>query len=110
MRKPSRTPAPPPPSAPPDAARPGPPRCLGSCRRPARAQSDPDLPPSCGPGSSARAALHAVLAGGALPADVYLELAVDLLLGAMRYRLLNRHAEVNENLAEEMAALLARIR
>ncbi|MFB4270221.1 TetR/AcrR family transcriptional regulator C-terminal ligand-binding domain-containing protein [Nonomuraea sp. GTA35] len=66
--------------------------------------------PSCGPGSSARAALRAVLARGALPADVYLELAVDLLLGATRYRLLNRHAEVNENLAEEMAALLARIR
>jgi hypothetical protein len=39
-----------------------------------------------------------------------LELAVDLIFGAMWYRLLNRHAEVNEELAEEIAGLFARIR
>ncbi|MFG1703930.1 TetR/AcrR family transcriptional regulator [Nonomuraea sp. M3C6] len=57
-----------------------------------------------------RAALRAVLARGAVPADVDLELAVDLVFGAMWYRLLNRHAEVNEELAEEITGLLARIR
>jgi AcrR family transcriptional regulator len=57
-----------------------------------------------------RAALRSVLERGALPDDVDLELAVDLIFGAMWYRLLNRHAEVNEELAEEIAGLLARIR
>ncbi|MBE1587644.1 TetR/AcrR family transcriptional regulator [Nonomuraea angiospora] len=56
-----------------------------------------------------RAALRAVLARGAVPADVELDLAVDLVFGAMWYRLLNRHAEVNQELAEEIAGLLARI-
>ncbi|MER5998995.1 TetR/AcrR family transcriptional regulator [Nonomuraea angiospora] len=56
-----------------------------------------------------RAALRAVLARGAVPDDVDLELAVDLVFGAMWYRLLNRHAEVNQELAEEIAGLLARI-
>ncbi|MGR6914594.1 TetR/AcrR family transcriptional regulator [[Actinomadura] parvosata] len=78
----------------------------------ADAQSDPELSADLrariiGP---RRAALRAVLARGALPADVDLELAVDLVFGVMWYRLLNRHADVNEGLAEEMAALLARIR
>lgn len=56
-----------------------------------------------------RAALRAVLARGAVPDDVDVELAVDLVFGAMWYRLLNRHAEVNQELAEEIAGLLARI-
>ncbi|WP_170222908.1 hypothetical protein [Nonomuraea turkmeniaca] len=33
----------------------------------------------------------------------------DLVFDAMWYRLLNRHAEVNDDLAEEIAGLLARI-
>ncbi|MEV0229974.1 TetR/AcrR family transcriptional regulator [Nonomuraea sp. NPDC050786] len=57
-----------------------------------------------------RTALRSVLAHGAVPEDVDLELAVDLVFGAMWYRLLNRHAEVNAELAEEIAGLLARIR
>ncbi|MEW9553565.1 TetR/AcrR family transcriptional regulator [Nonomuraea sp. NPDC050783] len=57
-----------------------------------------------------RAALREVLARGALPADVDLELAVDVIFGVMWYRLLNRHAEVNVALAEEIAGLLGRIR
>ncbi|MFB4279324.1 hypothetical protein ACBJ59_28835 [Nonomuraea sp. MTCD27] len=46
----------------------------------------------------------------ALRADADLELAVYLVFGGMWYRLLNRHAEVNAELAEEIAGLLARIR
>ncbi|WP_219464294.1 TetR/AcrR family transcriptional regulator [Nonomuraea rhizosphaerae] len=57
-----------------------------------------------------RQALRAVLVRGALPEDVDVELAVDLIFGAMWYRLLNRHAEVDKKLAEEIAALVARIR
>ncbi|MGP3957511.1 TetR-like C-terminal domain-containing protein [Nonomuraea sp. 3N208] len=57
-----------------------------------------------------RRALRSVLERGALPDGVDLELAVDLAFGAMWYRLLNRHAEVNDDLAEEIAGLLARIR
>ncbi|MCK2213129.1 TetR/AcrR family transcriptional regulator [Actinomadura sp. ATCC 31491] len=57
-----------------------------------------------------RDALRAVLARGALPPDVDLELAVDVVFGVMWYRLLNRHAEVNVDLAEEIAGLLGRIR
>ena len=49
-------------------------------------------------------------ARGALPADVDPEPAVGLVFGAMWYRLLDRHAEVNAELAEEIAGLLARIR
>lgn len=56
-----------------------------------------------------RQALRSVLERGALPADVDVELAVDLIFGAMWYRLLNRHAEVDEALAEEIAALVARL-
>jgi AcrR family transcriptional regulator len=56
-----------------------------------------------------RQALRSVLERGALPTDVDVELAVDLIFGAMWYRLLNRHAEVDETLAEEIAALVARI-
>lgn len=77
----------------------------------AEAQSDPLLAADVrerlvGP---RRTALRAVLARGAVPPDVDLELAVDLVFGAMWYRLLNRHAEVNEMLAEGIAGLLARI-
>ncbi|WP_433434399.1 TetR/AcrR family transcriptional regulator [Nonomuraea sp. CA-141351] len=57
-----------------------------------------------------RAALRSVLERGAVPDDVGLDLAVDLVFGVMWYRLLNRHAEVNSELAEEIAGLLARIR
>ncbi|MEV1167132.1 TetR/AcrR family transcriptional regulator [Nonomuraea sp. NPDC049784] len=57
-----------------------------------------------------RAALRSVLERGAVPDDVDLDLAVDLVFGVMWYRLLNRHAEVNSELAEEIAGLLARIR
>ncbi|MGI5286920.1 TetR/AcrR family transcriptional regulator [Nonomuraea polychroma] len=57
-----------------------------------------------------RRALRSVLERGALPAGVDPELAVDLIYGAMWYRLLNRHADVNGELAEEIAGLLARIR
>jgi AcrR family transcriptional regulator len=56
-----------------------------------------------------RQALRSVLERGVLPDDVDVELAVDLIFGAMWYRLLNRHADVDERLAEEIAALLARI-
>ncbi|WP_188192558.1 TetR/AcrR family transcriptional regulator [Nonomuraea sp. SYSU D8015] len=78
----------------------------------ADAQSDPGLAAELrskiiGP---RRRALRAVLERGALPADVDLELAVDLVFGAMWYRLLNRHAEVNDALAEDIAGLLGRIR
>jgi AcrR family transcriptional regulator len=77
----------------------------------AEAQSDPGF------GAELRAkligprrqALRSVLERGALPADVDVELAVDLIFGAMWYRLLNRHAEVDEALAEEIAALVARL-
>jgi AcrR family transcriptional regulator len=77
----------------------------------ADAQSDPGLAADLrakiiGP---RRAVLRSVLARGAVPADLDLELAVDLVYGAMWYRLLNRHAEVNEELAEEITGLLARI-
>ncbi|MER6946314.1 TetR/AcrR family transcriptional regulator [Nonomuraea sp. NPDC000554] len=57
-----------------------------------------------------RQALRTVLARGALPADLDLDLAVDVVFGAMWYRLLNRHAEVDEKLAREIAGLLGRIR
>jgi AcrR family transcriptional regulator len=78
----------------------------------ADAQSDPGLADELrakiiGP---RRAALRAVLERGALPEGVDPELVVDLIFGVMWYRLLNRHAEVNEELAEEIDALLARIR
>ncbi|WP_246075387.1 TetR/AcrR family transcriptional regulator C-terminal ligand-binding domain-containing protein [Nonomuraea terrae] len=46
----------------------------------------------------------------AVPADVDLEPAVDLEFGTMSYRLLNRHAELDDTLAGEIAGLLARIR
>lgn len=78
----------------------------------ADAQSDPELAADLRAGiiGPRRAALRSVLERGALPPDVDLELAVDLVFGVMWYRLLNRHAEVNEELAEEIAGLLARIR
>ncbi|MFI7452567.1 TetR/AcrR family transcriptional regulator [Nonomuraea sp. NPDC049714] len=57
-----------------------------------------------------RRALRVVLERGALPAGVDPELAVDIAFGVMWYRLLNRHAEVDEKLAEDVAALVARIR
>jgi hypothetical protein len=57
-----------------------------------------------------RRALRAVLERGALPVGVDPELAVDIAFGVMWYRLLNRHAEVDEQLAEDVAALVARIR
>ncbi|MGN9840815.1 TetR/AcrR family transcriptional regulator [Nonomuraea sp. H19] len=78
----------------------------------ADAQSDPELAADLrekiiGP---RRRALRSVLERGALPAGVNPELAVDLIFGAMWYRLLNRHAAVNEELADEIAGLLARMR
>ncbi|KAB8191201.1 TetR family transcriptional regulator [Nonomuraea phyllanthi] len=78
----------------------------------ADAQSDPGLAAELREKiiTPRRAALRSILARGAVPGDVDLELAVDLVYGAMWYRLLNRHAEVNTDLAEEIAGLLGRIR
>ncbi|WP_043626935.1 TetR/AcrR family transcriptional regulator [Nonomuraea candida] len=57
---------------------------------------------------SRRRALRAVLAR-TLSADVDLELAVDMVFGAMWYRLMNRHAPVDESLADDVTAMLARL-
>ncbi|MEU0569428.1 hypothetical protein ABZ297_29190 [Nonomuraea sp. NPDC005983] len=46
----------------------------------------------------------------ALPADLDLALAVDVFFGVMWYRLLNRHAEADDELSGEIAGLLGRIR
>ncbi|MGW0804256.1 TetR/AcrR family transcriptional regulator [Nonomuraea sp. NPDC002799] len=77
----------------------------------ADAQSDPELAAALRAKiiEPRRSSLRAVLARGAVPADVDLELAADLIFGVMWYRLLNRHAEVNAELAEDITALLARI-
>ncbi|MEU5864287.1 TetR/AcrR family transcriptional regulator [Nonomuraea sp. NPDC047529] len=57
---------------------------------------------------SRRQALRAVLVR-TLSADVDLELAVDMVFGAMWYRLMNRHAPVDESLADEVTTMLARL-
>jgi AcrR family transcriptional regulator len=56
-----------------------------------------------------RRALRTVLERGALPAGVDPELAVDVVFGVMWYRLLNRHAEVDEALARDITDLICRI-
>lgn len=57
---------------------------------------------------SRRRALRTVLAR-TLSTDVDLELAVDMVFGAMWYRLMNRHAPVDESLADDVTAMLARL-
>ncbi|GAA4567692.1 TetR/AcrR family transcriptional regulator [Planotetraspora kaengkrachanensis] len=76
----------------------------------AEAQSDPDLAERLrtlliGP---RRAALRKVLEG-ALSSHADLDLTVDMIFGAMWYRLLNRHAPVDAALAEEITDLVRRI-
>ncbi|NUR83182.1 MAG: TetR/AcrR family transcriptional regulator [Nonomuraea sp.] len=56
-----------------------------------------------------RQALREVLERGPLPAGMDVELLVDVIFGAMWYRLLNRHAPVDRSLAHELGDLVARI-
>ncbi|WP_336208035.1 TetR/AcrR family transcriptional regulator [Nonomuraea sp. LPB2021202275-12-8] len=74
------------------------------------AQSDPALAAELDARllSPRRRALRGVLERGA--PDVDPELAVDVAFGVMCYRLLNRHAEVDAALAEDVAALIVPIR
>ncbi|GII27681.1 TetR/AcrR family transcriptional regulator [Planotetraspora mira] len=74
----------------------------------AEAQSDPDLAERLrtrliGP---RRAALREVLERDSAPSHADLDLIVDMIFGAMWYRLLNRHAPVDALLAEEITVLV----
>jgi hypothetical protein len=60
-----------------------------------------------------REALRAILQRGVdrgeLTAAVPLELVVDFVFGVMWYRLLSRHAPINEELAGEITSAIARM-
>ncbi|MEW9529922.1 TetR-like C-terminal domain-containing protein [Microbispora sp. NPDC049125] len=56
-----------------------------------------------------RAALRDVLVRRPVPAGADPDLLVDMIFGAMWYRLLNQHAPVDTALAREITALVARI-